>query len=209
MGYWNPAGGSGTGTVPVANNVAAGYYTLTVRDNNQCLEVDTFEVDQPPLLGVTIKRLAPGGFDLVIDAIGGGTPPYTYSWQESSSWVHLQGGTTYTVTNYGVYYLIVTDAHGCIDTSNGKIFSPLGLSDEESDFMIYPNPFKYETTLDFGQIITEAEVRIIDVFGKIIEEITIYNTEKYVITNKNKASGVYFIEIEYLNEKMFGKLIIE
>ena len=206
---WNPAGGSGTGTVPVANNVAAGYYTLTVRDNNQCLEVDTFEVDQPPLLGVTIKRLAPGGFDLVIDAIGGGTPPYTYSWQESSSWVHLQGGTTYTVTNYGVYYLIVTDAHGCIDTSNGKIFSPLGLSDEESDFAIYPNPFKYETTLDFGQIITEAEVRIIDVFGKIIEEITIYNTEKYVITNKNKASGVYFIEIEYLNEKMFGKLIIE
>mgnify|MGYP000078653622 CR=1 FL=1 len=112
----------------------------------------------------------------------------------------------------GIYYVLVTDGNGCTTESNsidltvtgvGQVFSGISLS-------IYPNPFKEETTVDFGRVVKQASVRVVDVFGKLIEEHSILNTDKHILKREKKASGVYFVEIEVeQQEKVIYKLIIE
>ena len=74
---------------------------------------------------------------------------------------------------------------------------------------IYPNPFKEETTVDFGRVVKQASVRVVDVFGKLIEECNITNADKHILKRNNKASGVYFVEIEVDKVKLFHKIVIE
>jgi hypothetical protein len=74
---------------------------------------------------------------------------------------------------------------------------------------IYPNPFKDETTVDFGRVVNQASVRVVDVFGKLIEEHSILNTDKHILKRENKASGIYFVEIEVEDLLIKEKLIIE
>jgi hypothetical protein len=52
-------------------------------------------------------------------------------------------------------------------------------------------------------------VRVVDVFGKVIEEHTITNTNKYILKRGNKASAIYFVEIEVGEVTLFHKIIIE
>jgi hypothetical protein len=83
------------------------------------------------------------------------------------------------------------------------VFSGISLS-------IYPNPFKEETTVDFGREIQVASIKVVDVFGKLIEEHNIENTDKHILKRENKASGIYFMEIEVEQKvKIIYKLIIE
>jgi hypothetical protein len=84
-----------------------------------CQEVDTFEVTQPQALIVNISQDPQNSYVLIANTPNGGTAPFSYSWREQdSSTIHLQGGVTYTVINYGIYYVIVTDAKGCVTESN-------------------------------------------------------------------------------------------
>ena len=200
---WNPANPASA----TINNLLAGAYTVTVIDQKGCQKLDTFQITQPSLLSVSVVQ---NGFDLQANSPTGGTPPFTYSWVESSNpGSSLQGGSAYTVTNYGTYYVIVTDANGCVSNSNSFTYTATGIYETGVEFAIYPNPFKGEATLDFGQVIKEAQISIIDVYGKVIEKMTVYDTDKYVISSHNKASGVYFVEIEYSSDRIFGKFIVK
>jgi hypothetical protein len=136
-----------------------------------------------------------------------------YSWREQSlPAVHLQGGVSYNVYSAGTYYLQVTDGNGCEMNSNSFKYDEVTAVDESASISlsIYPNPFKDETTVDFGRVVKQASVRVVDVFGKLIEEHSISNTDKHILKRENKASGIYFVEIEVeQQEKAIYKLIIE
>ena len=154
---------------------------------------------------------------------------------------------TYTVSNYGTYYVKVTDANGCTIESNSiqydtpptsswdciigqgcsdpgtgmgmyssqaacNVACEVSSVDETSTgiaLSVYPNPFKEETTVDFGRAVKQASVRVVDVFGKLIEEHSVINTDKHILKRENKASGIYFIEIEAEGIKLFHKIILE
>jgi hypothetical protein len=47
------------------------------------------------------------------------------------------------------------------------------------------------------------------VFGKLIEEYSVVNTDKHILKRENKASGIYFVEIEVESLFIKEKLIIE
>jgi hypothetical protein len=109
---------------------------------------------------------------------------------------------------------MVTDANDCESASNSTTYdeTPSAITDlnKEIHLSVYPNPFRRETTVDFGQTINKATITIVDIYGKLIEIHELINTDKYIIKRTNKASGVYFMEIEidkqYLNNI---KLVIE
>ena len=61
------------------------------------------------------------------------------------------------------------------------------------------------TTIDFGQIISDATITIVDVYGKLIEKHELKNTDKYIVKGTDKASGVYFMEIEINQETGYSK----
>ena len=205
---WSPGGQMGA----LAVSLQAGIYTCTVTDANNCQQVDTFEVTQPQPLSVTVNQ---NGFILTASVPTGGTPPYSYSWLDQSLPITpLATGVTYVVSSYGTYSVKITDANGCEFISNSVIYEegPLGLSslDNSLSLNVYPNPFRQETTVDFGQKINKAKITIVDVFGKVIETHELADTDKYVIKRDSKSSGVYFMHIEtnknYINNI---KLVIE
>jgi len=212
---------SASGTVPsysytwssgqtnaLANNLSAGTYMLVVEDGNDCESEFTYIVTEPQALTVNITE---SSYVLTAGNPVGGTPPYLYSWREQSAPnTSIGTGMTYTITNYGIYYVLITDANGCTVTSN--VFDNLatGIDQLSSALSIYPNPFKEETTVDFGRDIKQASIKVVDVFGKIIEEHSITNVDKHILRRNNKASGIYFVEIEVdQKEKTIYKLIVE
>ena len=203
---WNPGSISGS----MANNLQAGTYTLTVTDVNNCQEVDTFEVTEPAVLSANIIQ---NGFVLTAVVPAGGTAPYSYSWfEQSSPFSSLATGLNYVVSNYGTYYVEITDANGCEEISNTVSYDegPLGtidLNDLINTVSVYPNPFREEVTVDFGRNISSATIKLVDVYGKLIEIYDLKDSDKQVIKRTDKASGVYLIEIE-INDMEFSTKVI-
>jgi len=216
------SGGTGIGTYVYSWNttpinttssisgVASGVYELTVTDNNSCSVAQTYTITEPSLLVATVSASQ----TYILNAsVVGGTPPYSYSWVEQTQpSVELGILASYTVGSNGIYYVVVTDANDCESTSNSTTFSePTGTLDLLSsiDLRVYPNPFRKEITVDFGQTISNATIRIVDVYGKLIELHELTSTDKYIIQRENKARGVYFMEIEIEKIRINSKIIIK
>ena len=204
---WNPGNIQGN----IASNLSAGTYTLTVTDDNNCEESFTFDVSEPDALVASITQ---NGYILTASVPTGGTAPYSYSWMEQSSTINPPAtGLTYVVDTYGTYYVVITDANGCEATSNTFTYeNPNSITDLDvlKQLSIYPNPFKEETTIDFGVRMQQVSIRLVDVFGKLIEQHDLRDIDKYIIKRENKASGIYFVEIE-INQQYRNniKLVIE
>ena len=202
-------------TNPIQNTAQAtglsfGTYVCTVTDGNTCENTFTYNITEPQVLTVNITE---NSYVLTAGTPLGGTAPFSYSWRKQSAPnTSIGTGITYTVTSYGIYYVLVTDANGCTSGSN-SFEDEASLSIDESSSIslsIYPNPFRDETTVDFGRVVKQASVRVVDVFGKLIEEHSVINTDKHILKRENKANGIYFMEIEVeQQEKIIYKVIIE
>jgi gliding motility-associated-like protein len=118
---WTPAPGGGQGTLN-ATGLAAGNYTLTVKDLNGCTANSVLTITQPTLLTVNAAGLNATCNGLcngqLICIPNGGTSAYTYSWNT--------GCTTASCTNIcaGIYTATVTDAHGCVATDTATVNQP-------------------------------------------------------------------------------------
>jgi hypothetical protein len=188
------------------SNLNAGSYTVTVTDSLSCESSKTFTVTQPDELEVTIVETSP--FVLELSTVTGGTPSYTYAWYESGNSVGT--GTSYIVSSNGTYSLEATDANNCTNTSNSITYNVASvINGEEVSFRVYPNPFREEATIDFGYTVNEATISIVDIYGKLIEQHEVINASSFIITNKNKASGVYFMKMETGNKLYNTKIIIK
>ena len=198
-------------TTALASNLSVGTYMLTIEDGNTCENIFTYNVTEPQVLTVNITESSP--YVLTAGTPLGGIAPFSYSWRKDpDANTSIGTGITYTVTNYGIYYVLVTDGNGCTTESNSIDLTVTGLGQVSSgiSLSIYPNPFKDETTVDFGREIQVASIKVVDVFGKLIEEHSVINTDKHILKRENKASGIYFMEIEAeQQEKVIYKLIVE
>jgi len=173
-------------------------------------------VNEPTSIVASISQTPPGGFVLTANSPSGGTSPYTYSWREQSAPnTSLGTGLTYSVFSFGTYYVIVTDANGCDEITNSFTYTPTtptGLLETNNtliNIQIYPNPFNEETTVDFGRVVKDVELRIFDVLGKLLDEYELKEIDKFTIERKDKVNGVYFIEVEIGGVKWFNKIILE
>ncbi len=109
-------------TTPIASNLTAGTYTVTVTDQNGCRDNLTITLSQPTqLVGSTV--MTPNGCNLIVPngtggaVVSGGTPPYSYQWNT----VPVQNGPYATGLAPGNYSVTVSDAHGCILVLTGVV----------------------------------------------------------------------------------------
>ncbi|HIO71576.1 MAG TPA: PKD domain-containing protein, partial [Flavobacteriales bacterium] len=110
-----------------AINLCAGIIDVTVTDSSGCSADTSVTITEPqPMVIITTSSnvTCNGACDgIIITNIGGGTPPYTYQWNDPA----LQ--TTFTATGLcnGVYGVTVTDNKGCSENVNVIISQPLPL----------------------------------------------------------------------------------
>jgi gliding motility-associated-like protein len=121
MYLWSPSGQ----TTKTASGLASGTYTVTVRDLNNCILVQTVTVASSTALTVTTANTAAGctvsnGTATVMP--GNGTAPYTFLWNN--------GQTTPTAIGLGAgtYTVTITDANGCIASATVTIIIAAGPS---------------------------------------------------------------------------------
>jgi hypothetical protein len=121
---WAPSGG----TNATATGLAVGTYTVTVTDANGCQGTNSFIINEPTPLTISIGSSSDvscnGGTDGTATVTStGGTPGYTYSWSPI-------GGTAATATGLiaGTYTVTVTDANGCQETNSIVITEPAAIT---------------------------------------------------------------------------------
>lgn len=110
-------------TTASVNNLAGGSYTVTITDNAGCGINYPVTIAAPGSLAVSIVTM---GTTCPNDSTGsakatvsGGTTPYSYLWQGSTSTVDSAGGFP-----TGQYQLVVTDSNGCVIVDTFDISSP-------------------------------------------------------------------------------------
>jgi gliding motility-associated-like protein len=116
--YW-----SNGQTTQNATNLTAGTYTVTVTDANGCTGTATINITQPPQLTALITS----SIDLncfgqntgsATVSVSGGTPGYTYLWNNG------QTSATASALTAGTYTVTVTDSKGCTAAATVSIVQP-------------------------------------------------------------------------------------
>ncbi|MBI5219808.1 MAG: hypothetical protein HY958_12850, partial [Bacteroidia bacterium] len=116
----NPPVGQGTNAV---SGLSAVTYTVSVTDSNACGSTANCTITQPTAVNPQVVTITDvtcyGGSDGSITvSTTGGTPPYTYLWnnlQIDSIAVNLSANT---------YSVVVTDANGCTATQSATVNQP-------------------------------------------------------------------------------------
>ena len=134
--------------------------------------------------------------------VSGGTPNYSYQWSSG------QTGLNIIANNPGAYTLTITDANGCMAVSNTIIISAVEFV-ESATFSIYPNPFKQEALLEFGDLKSVVSVKVLDVCGNVLENYDLKNIEQFTIKRGVKASGIYFLEVKMDGQTYHKRLVVQ
>ncbi len=111
---WSTGGAS----TPTRTNLIAGTYTVTVTDNLGCTDVRSFIVGQPAPFNFTVTTTPAdcGEADGTITPIvTGGTPPYSYVWNDGFT-DPIRSGLT-----MGTYTATITDAKGCTGSFSATV----------------------------------------------------------------------------------------
>lgn len=108
------------------SGLAAGTYTVTVQDANNCTVISSFAVNQPtPVLvagNVTNVSCNGGNDGSVTLNVSGGTPGYTYLWSNGNTTASLSGVLA------GTYGVTVRDANQCTGTATFTITQPTAIT---------------------------------------------------------------------------------
>ena len=119
---WN----NGAGTDEDPSGLCAGSYTVTVIDNLGCTEMITATINEPTAISfstIPTDANCNGDCDGSIDlGVSGGTPPYTYSWDNGAGTNQDPSGLC-----AGSYSVTITDDNGCEVSTNSTIGEPTAI----------------------------------------------------------------------------------
>ncbi len=112
------------------SGIAAGTYTVTVTDNLLCTKTASVTITSPSAVTATISSHTDllchdGTTGAATVAVGGGTGPYTYLWNDPAP---AQTTATCTGLTVGTWTVTVTSATGCTATASIAITAPSALT---------------------------------------------------------------------------------
>jgi hypothetical protein len=175
--------------------LAAGTYSVTVRDANQCTATGQYVVTQPQsalTANVTVTNTPSGQNQGRATAnAAGGTTPYSYSWSNQST------AQTTTGLAVGTYSVTVRDANQCTATANGSIIINSLVNAETFKLTVGPNPTTNQINLYFGKP-TEwnCELAVYSLNGsKLLSGQVSANTERHSLDVSTLIEGVYNLVI--------------
>lgn len=167
-----------------------GNYSVSVTDQNGCTNIAGVTLLSQPLPVTTVNLSE----DNILTAANGNAD---YQWIDCSGDL-IDGATQqfFAPGNNGNYALVLTSPFGCVDTSECLNITTVGLSANAMNSMtIYPNPTDKYITVDFGRLIENAQLEIINVAGETILSQTITEKSKYTF-QLDVVKGMYFLHIK-------------
>ena len=172
-------------TTQTATGLSSGNYNCTVTDAKGCAVTSgNIFIFQPTNLTSTIQQTSVscngGGDGQAIVNTSGGTPGYSYLWNNGASTQSISGLT------FGSYSCLITDANGCSITKNITVTQP--------------NPLLESTTINDVSCFNgnDGDVTII-VVGGTAPYNYIWNTGATVNTINNLTSGNYICDVSDAN----------
>ncbi len=126
-------------TIASISGLVASTYSVTVEDNNGCTQNGSVDITEPSALNATYATIDPSCFGQADGSISttvtGGTAPYGYFWNNSSTLSSLTGvvGNNYSLT--------ITDNSGCLTGQSFTLTEPdiLVVSITETDVDCFGN----------------------------------------------------------------------
>lgn len=113
---------SNTATTQDISGLTASAYNLTITDTKGCTKDNSYNITQPTqvtsVMSSTDVNCFGGATGSVSVSVSGGTPGYSYSWQNSTT---LFSANTATLNNVvaDIYSVVATDSKGC--TTSGTV----------------------------------------------------------------------------------------
>ena len=112
-------------TSNIRTGLSAGSYTVTITDPESCTQVETFVIEDRPVLTATLDSITDafcfgGSTGGIFVTTTGGTAPYTYLWDDPNAQVDEDPGALTT----GTYNLLVIDSVGCTTTLQATVGEP-------------------------------------------------------------------------------------
>jgi gliding motility-associated-like protein len=106
---WSP----NVGNTPTVNNLPAGSYTVTVKDNNECQKSASIYINDL-IVSIAVDSIKNptcyGGSDgVAVTVATGGIPPYSYQWNTTPTVLD----STLSGISAGTYTCVATDQNGC------------------------------------------------------------------------------------------------
>ena len=175
-------------TYTADNNIA----THTLTNAAGCDSVVTLDLT----INVTPTAGATDNGDGTFSATGSGS----YQWIDCSSNTAIAGETSseFTPTQNGDYKVAVSNGD-CADTSDCLNIDNVGLSElNNSELSAYPNPTTGQVTISSSNNLIRAII-ITDAAGRRISQLDV-NASSTLVDLSNVENGVYFVEVESLNQ---------
>lgn len=161
----NPLGGTGeiTGTWSDGDqglqreDLAAGEYTVELKDENDCISMVTIVINEPEPLAYELITTTSDESSTTEIFASGGTAPYTYLWSDGYEGSSRDDGN-------GRYTVTITDANGCtIVTEEFDLMTDVEDIGIES-LKIFPNPFVSDLNIEI-KTSEEVSYSVLDMIG--------------------------------------------
>jgi len=187
-----------------------GIYWVNGRANNGC-ERKSEEVYFDELEGAATPLIEQSGNLLSVNT--GEVDIKTYKWFLNDTAISGANGKDYLINEAGIYKVEVTDMNGCKSISE-EFNAILGVEDERiSEFIkIYPNPGEgiFNVFINFSNS-NHTRLKVTNILGETVLDFNINLLEdvenKYSIDLTNYAKGIYIIELEIGQRRIYSKLI--
>lgn len=195
----------------VANNLAAGSYSVITTDPNGCTDSETIQLDQPAaILGNLLVVNSGQGLNNGSASVtpNGGTAPYNVSWSNGANGLNASNLAP------GDYNVTIVDANGCTWT---QAFTVLSETSSISDiptlnaWSVSPNPASDAFVLDlqFSRF-EDMEIRMVSIVGNLV-----YNQKasgsvvRQTIEVGALASGMYLLEVRTSEGRLVHRVVVE
>ncbi|MCB9233334.1 MAG: T9SS type A sorting domain-containing protein [Bacteroidia bacterium] len=194
-------------------NLSSGSYQVVVTDNNGCSAMASVTLTDPAALaasGVVTDEVTPPGNNGAIDlTVTGGTPGYTYLWNNSATTEDLSGLAS------GSYSVTITDQNGCTFTEAFVVSSLVGQIGELEGFDLraFPNPGNGAYWLLIEEpAAVDAHLILSDLQGRILRQQSLNlaaGQHKIQLDLTSEANGIYLLHLQQGGRSYSLKLVKE
>ena len=202
---WTPSASLTSNSGPAVNASPTTNTTYTVIGSNNC-GTDSENITISVLPAVSNQNIVQNGNTLSVTLQAGETATWTLNG------VQVGSGSTISMTESGVYEVIVTNASGCQSSDSGTFdldTTSLESFSVKNSLSIYPNPTDGSFTIDFIAY-GKTKLSIIDALGRRVTKTRLYKDglQSDTIDFSHFQSGVYMLLFETEKESFTRKVTL-